>query len=568
MNKQKLISKLTLCAFALLLFLVSSGKAHAGANFFVLTTDAEDEGFNDPTPVDPIGGNTGTTLGEQRLIAFQHAADLWGAKLDSGVTIVIFASFDPLPANVLGSSSPTVAVRDFPGAQVANTWYAGALGNKQAGFRLVAGPDAFARFNSNVNFYLGLDNDHGSQNDLVAVLLHEFAHTLNFVSFVNLTNGRNLQATDANPEGGYTDIYSRHLLDITTGLHWNEMTSAQRLASAGKYGQLVWDGAKVTTDVPQVLVFGSPQVRVSSPAAIAGLYQFGTAAFGPALGSPSVSGNVVAAVDAADAAGPTTTDGCTAFTNAAAVAGRIALIERGTCSFAQKARNATGAGAIGVIIYNNAANAAAVAPQMATDANGPFVTIPTISLTRADGLSIVGQLGGGVTAALEVDPSIRAGADSLNRARLYSPTLITPGSSVSHFDRIAIRNLLMEPSLSPDLTHEVEAPYDLTLELMRDIGWFPDADLDAIPDDIDCEPNSDMGDTVVIGGIDTGAPNYLFPGGCTTTDNILHLAASARSHGEFVSAVAHYVDELKKAGLYSDNERGAIQSGAANSNLP
>ena len=46
--------------------------------------------------------------------------------------------------------------------------------------------------------------------------------------------------------------------------------------------------------------------------------------------------------------GPATNDGCSAFTNAAAVAGKIALIERGTCGFALKARNATDAGAAGL----------------------------------------------------------------------------------------------------------------------------------------------------------------------------------------------------------------------------
>ena len=37
----------------------------------VINNDNPGEGFNDPTPVAPVGGNTGTTLGQQRLIAFQ-----------------------------------------------------------------------------------------------------------------------------------------------------------------------------------------------------------------------------------------------------------------------------------------------------------------------------------------------------------------------------------------------------------------------------------------------------------------------------------------------------------------
>ena len=34
-------------------------------------------GLDDPTPRSPLGGNPGTTLGEQRQIAYQFAADLW-----------------------------------------------------------------------------------------------------------------------------------------------------------------------------------------------------------------------------------------------------------------------------------------------------------------------------------------------------------------------------------------------------------------------------------------------------------------------------------------------------------
>ena len=45
-------------------------------------------------------------------------------------------------------------------------------------------------------------------------------------------------------------------------------------------------------------------------------------------------------------------DGCGALTNAAAVAGKIVLIDRGTCTFDVKAANGIAAGAIGVLIWN------------------------------------------------------------------------------------------------------------------------------------------------------------------------------------------------------------------------
>ena len=48
---------------------------------------------------------------------------------------------------------------------------------------------------------------------------------------------------------------------------------------------------------------------------------------------------------------------CTAFNavNTLAVNGKIALIDRGTCTFPEKVKNAQNAGAIGVIIADNAA---------------------------------------------------------------------------------------------------------------------------------------------------------------------------------------------------------------------
>ena len=475
-------TKLGALALSLMLGVMANGRAAADANIVIINLDGPGEGFNDPTPATPVGGNKGKTLGAQRLIAFQEAAKIWGETLDSNVTIRIQAAFNPLAPGVLGSAGAISTSRDFagvgkfPGAEFADTWYGAALANKRAGVDLEPGTnDINAQFSSNFVFYLGLNNKHGALPDLVTVLLHEFGHGLNFQTFYNRSNG--------SPFQGHTDIYARYLFDRTFGLTWPQMSNSQVAFSSINFGNLVWSGATVTAAVPAVLVLGNPQVDVLSPAAIARTYQFGTAAFGPPVGSPNVTDPVVAAQDAADATGPATTDGCSAFSNASAVAGNIALVERGSCTFAVKARNATNAGASAVVIYNNAANADAAPPGMADDGiNGPFVTIPAVSLTRSDGLDIVGQLGTGVTAALVVDPNVRAGADPEGRARLYAPNPLVGGSSVSHYDSVATRNLLMEPAINPDLTHEVSAPEDLTLELFRDIGWFPDSNLDGVAD--------------------------------------------------------------------------------------
>src|SRR5688572_25562270 len=224
-------TKLGALALSLLVGVTASSVAAGDANIVIINLDGPGEGFNDPTPASPVGGNKGKTLGAQRLIAFQHAAKIWGETLDSNVTIRIQAAFNPLAPGVLGSAGAVSASRDFagvghfPGAEFADTWYGAALANKRAGVdHEPATNDINAQFSSNFNFYLGLNNKHGPLPDLVAVLLHEFGHGLNFQTVYNRSNGAPFQ--------GHTDIYARFLFDRTIGLAWPDMSNAQVADSA------------------------------------------------------------------------------------------------------------------------------------------------------------------------------------------------------------------------------------------------------------------------------------------------------------------------------------------------
>ncbi|MBL8512122.1 MAG: M36 family metallopeptidase, partial [Betaproteobacteria bacterium] len=112
----------------------------------------------------------------------------------------------------------------------------------------------------------------------------------------------------------------------------------------------------------------------------------GTADFGPT--NFNVSGNIVA-VD--DGVSPET-NGCEPITNP--VAGAIALIDRGSCTFKSKVLNAQNAGAIGVIIVNNVAGGV---NNMANDESiSEAITIPVLMVTLADGDVIKPQLLAGV----------------------------------------------------------------------------------------------------------------------------------------------------------------------------
>ncbi len=74
--------------------------------------------------------------------------------------------------------------------------------------------------------------------------------------------------------------------------------------------------------------------------------------------------------------------------------------------------------------------------------------------------------------------------------------------------------------------------------------------------------------TVVIGTCNSGAPNPLFSSGSTVGDLIAQVALGARNHGQFVSGVSSITNELKKSGVYSGSQKGAIQSCAASANIP
>ncbi len=71
-----------------------AGSAAPAATLTIQVMDAAGEGFNDPAPFTPIGGNNATTLGQARLNVFTEAAQLWGMLLNSPVNIVIEASFE------------------------------------------------------------------------------------------------------------------------------------------------------------------------------------------------------------------------------------------------------------------------------------------------------------------------------------------------------------------------------------------------------------------------------------------------------------------------------------------
>jgi len=476
--------------------LCASMATASAATILVTSRDAAGVGFNDATPVAPVGGNPGTTLGEQRMNVYKYVAGIWEQALTSNVTITVNAAWEPLTCTAtsatLGSASAWNLWHDFAGGQP-GTWYPQALANKLSGVNLSDGTpddgtgygnvDIKTQFNVNLGntgcldgtpFYLGLDGNAGSKVNFVETLLHELGHGLGFsVLSVQTSTGKRINAAGtAYADDGLPSVWEQFMYDNTAGKSWLTMTSLERKASAINPLQLAWTGPITVAGAIQTLT--NPQsMSVSSPApGYTGFYDYGTASFGP----PATTGMKFGSVAVVSAANH---EGCSTFSaaDAAAVAGKTAVMDRGTCGFAVKAKNAQLAGAVAAIIANNASGAA---PGMG--GSDPTVTIPSVSVSQNDGIKLkaavaasvaYGSRGkpGMVSAVLALDPTRRAGADALGRPLLYTPNPLVSGSSVSHWDVSAFPNLLMEPNISPDLTTILVPPKDLTKSLLRDLGW-------------------------------------------------------------------------------------------------
>ena len=472
--------------------------ATQAATINITSRDPAGKGFNDPTPVAPVGGNPGTTLGEQRWNVYRYVAGIWEKNLQSNVTINVSAGWEALTCTsssaVLGSAGAWNIWRDFPNAKP-GTWYPQALANKLVGVDLSAGQpddgsgygnvDIKTQFNINLGnpgcldnspFYLGLDGNAGSKVNFVETLLHELGHGLGF-SVLTVSTGTGYRLNAAGnayvATGGTPSIWEQYMYDNTAKKTWLNMTSAERRASAINPLQLAWIGPNVKAGAGMLKRI--PIIQTASPAPGGSMnIDFNTASFGPL---PPSSGNLGTLANIATQAGELG-PACSAFNaaNTAAVKGKVPVISRGGCTFAEKVKNAQNAGAVGAILANNTTGA------LIPGGSDGTIVIPAVGITQADGDALKAAVNaavaygsrskpGTVTAALTVDPVRIAGADANGNPLLYTPNPLVSGSSVSHWDVTAFPNLLMEPNINPDLTTVVVPPYDLTLPLLKDLGW-------------------------------------------------------------------------------------------------
>ncbi|WNG25151.1 aldo/keto reductase [Cystobacter fuscus] len=166
-------------------------------------------------------------------------------------------------------------------------------------------------------------------------------------------------------------------------------------------------------------------LEVSAPASVAGSYPAGSSTFGPS--DYDVNGEVVLT----SSGSPANTLGCSTLTNAAQVAGKIALIDRGSCNFVIKVRNAQEAGAIGVIIASNG-------DQLLNPSDtAPDIKIPSMLIKQSAGNKLRATIPGLTTRllrkpALDLDGTIDNGIVAHEWGHYISNRLIGNGNGLNN----------------------------------------------------------------------------------------------------------------------------------------
>jgi len=419
----------------------------AGAEIRIVDSNGAGEGLNDSSPAEPVGGNPGTTLGEQRLMAAQYAAALWSATLGNRVPISIRTEFVDLDCSggtaVLGASGPSALYDD--------NRYPAALANERAGQDLDPGREEIdSRFNAKVGrsdcgitaWYSGLDNlAPAGTTDLASVFLHEMAHGLGFIK----------SATS----------FREQARDDTSGVLLSQLSSSDYDAAIRRPFGVSWVGPAVRTAKDTILDRTDGLMRLPDGRT----FPLARARFGP--GHVSLSAPVLLAQDAD---GGTLNDACNPLLPAP---GALVLAERGVrsdaglfCLVSQRALNAQAAGAVGLVVRPSQSG---TGPTSYTGDAGPGLTIPVWGISADDGTSLEGYISqGGELVSVDGDGR-RAGENLAGDVLLYTPSTYSDGSSVGHWDSSASPPLLMMPTINPSLPRTM----DLTPAALKDVGWSP-----------------------------------------------------------------------------------------------
>jgi len=197
-------------------------------------------------------------------------------------------------------------------------------------------------------------------------------------------------------------------------------------------------------------------VIVNSPGDLAGSYTF-TNAWDNGWGADITTGLWTADLAMVEAMTAPTNEGCDSLVNAADLAGKIAMVDRGSCNFSLKALNAQNAGAIACVIVNN------IAGGPVGMGGGDFateVTIPVVMIGIDDGDLLKAAMANGPVNMTIGDVAFPNNIGSDNTGWLRAPNGVmpanqyevaqipfTPGAVVTNFGSNVATNVTLNTSI-------------------------------------------------------------------------------------------------------------------------
>lgn len=238
----------------------------------------------DSTPASPVQGNNGTTVGQQRRNAFQHAVSRIQQELNGVADLRILACWRALGGDseraTLASAGPNFIVRDDgamrydnnnPGNTVWSmpfldsryTWYSAAGAAQRAGTEFCryasdhcGQADIYIQFNSDIDgttalgnrkFHYGYEMPVAGGIDFVSTAMHEIGHGLGFLSLYQLDDEGNT------PVGtkfhGYDDAFSDAVVAIRNNVPVpiNTLPAAEVQAAMTSLLDLRWADPEAVT---------------------------------------------------------------------------------------------------------------------------------------------------------------------------------------------------------------------------------------------------------------------------------------------------------------------------------
>ncbi|TNC83462.1 MAG: hypothetical protein CSH37_14080, partial [Thalassolituus sp.] len=244
-----------------LLFLVACG---AQAEIVFVNLDEANEGLNDRTPAEPVGGNSGETIGQQRAIVLQAAADIIEDALDISAPLEISIDFKSLPcitsddgstSTILGVAGPVGYQADIP----SRTLTPNSLHNQLVGSDTFPSEvEIWTEFNSDLDesdnclngttWYYGLDEPQDDSFSLLSVALHEIIHGMGFSSWLAEDGASYVwKETESGERVELFDPFTLNMVNATTGKSITEISKSSRLQLLRSGQNLGWAGELVNS---------------------------------------------------------------------------------------------------------------------------------------------------------------------------------------------------------------------------------------------------------------------------------------------------------------------------------